>query len=167
VYAGVGEISESDVMLAENTGSTIISLHVKADQNSALLAQHEDVDIETYDIIYKLLEALELKAEAAKEIKMVRKKIGEAVVLKVFDIKNLGVIAGAQVKDGRFSKDGTVIVYRGRQKIGEGKIKSLQRDKKTVKEVHTGFECAFLIDGIDDFQVDDRVECYLEVAEGK
>ncbi len=86
-------------------------------------------------------------------------------MLKVFDIKNVGVIAGAQVKDGRFSKDGTVVVWRGRQKVGEGKIRSLQRDKKTVKEVHTGFECAFIIDNISDWQVDDRVECYLEVPE--
>lgn len=165
VYAGIGEISESDVVLAENTGSTIIGLHVKIDQSTAVFAQREGVKIELYDIIYKLLEALEESAQEAKEIKLIRKKIGEASVLKVFDIKNLGVIAGAQVKDGRFSKDGTVTVWRGRQKIGEGKIKSLQRDKKSVKEVHTGFECAFLIEGLNDFQVDDRVECYLEVPE--
>src|ERR1700722_1481723 len=113
VFAGIGDISESDIVLAANTNAKIITLHVKADQNALLTAQHEDVVVHHYDIIYKLLEGLEEMAQAAKEVKMVRKKIGEAIVLKVFDIKNVGVIAGAQVKDGRFSKDGTVVVWRG------------------------------------------------------
>lgn len=165
VYAGVGDIAESDVDLAINTNAKLIALHVKADNNALALAQHEDVSIITYDIIYKLLEALEEMAEKEKEIKLVRKKIGEASILKVFDIKNVGVIAGAQIKEGRFSKDGILVAFRGNKKIGEGKVKSLQRDKKSVKEVHTGFECAFLVDSISDWQVDDRVECYIEVPE--
>jgi len=84
----------------------------------------------------------------------------------VFDIKGLGVIAGAVIKEGRFNKDGTVAIYRGNKKVGEGAIKSLQRDRKSVKEVHTGFECAFLIDGFNEWKQDDRVECYIELPEG-
>lgn len=167
VHAAVGNLSESDVMLAANTGSRIITLHVKTDSTVAALAQRYKVAIDSYFIIYKLLEALDEMAQAAKEIKMIRKKIGEAGILRVFDIKNIGVIAGAYVKEGRFSKDGSVVVWRGNKKIGEGKIKSLQRDKKSVKEVHTGFECAFLVDGLTDWAQDDRVECFLEVPEGK
>jgi len=94
-------------------------------------------------------------------------KIGEAVVLRVFDIKNVGVIAGCAVKDGRCSRDSSLVIWRGKNKIGEGTIKSLQREKKTVKEVHAGFECGFLIDGFSDWAVDDRVECFLEVLETK
>ena len=71
-------------------------------------------------------------------VKMVRTKVGEAIVRKIFDIKNLGVIAGAYVKQGIFSRDGMVVVWRGTKKVGEGKITSLQRDKNAVKEVHTG-----------------------------
>jgi len=167
VNAGIGNISESDIVLAADTGSRIVTLHVKGDQAVMVLAQRHKVKIDSFDVIYKLLEALEVMAEAAKEIKMVRRKIGEATVLKVFDIKNIGVIAGAYVKEGRFSKDGTVIVFRGNKKVGEGKIKSLQRDKKQVKEVHANFECAFLIEGVDDWAVDDRVECYIEEPEKK
>jgi translation initiation factor IF-2 len=140
-------------------------LHLKVDQSIIALAQRNKVSIEQHFIIYKLLEALEESAQGAKEVKFVRKKIGEAGVLKVFDIKNLGVIAGAYLKDGRFSKDGSVIIYRGNRKIGEGKIVSLQRDKKAVKEVHAGFECAFMVEGISDWQIDDRVECYLDVPD--
>lgn len=167
VFAGVGSISESDIVLALNTGAKIIALHVRADQNAASLAQHQGVELHTFDVIYKLLEFLEAMAEAAKEIKLVRKKIGEAYVLRIFDIKNVGVIAGASVREGRFSRDGNVTVWRGNKKIGQGKIKSLQRDKKVVKEVHSGFECAFLVEGITDWAVDDRVECFIEVPEGQ
>lgn len=165
VHSGIGNVSESDVILAADTGSRIVTLHVKTDQSNAALAQRNKVEIEPHFIIYKLLESLEERAQAAKTVKLVRKKIGEAGVLKVFDIKNLGVIAGAYLKEGRFSKDGSVIVFRGNRKVGEGKITSLQRDKKAVKEVHAGFECAFMVEGFTEWQVDDRVECYLDMPD--
>ena len=165
ISAGVGAITESDVVLASDTKSIIYGLHAKVEPNAATLAQKLGVLIKLYDIIYKMLEDLHTVAEQGRPVKKVLRKIGEATVLKVFDIKNLGVIAGAQVKSGRFSKDGKVIVFRGKFKVGEGMIKSLQRDRKSVKEVHTGFECAFMIEGFTEWQPEDRVECYLEMAE--
>ena len=165
IQAQVGNINESDIELAADTRAKIYALHIKTEPNAATLAQYMDVSIHSFDIIYKLLESLQDLAESSREIKMVRKKTGEAVVRKVFDIKNLGVIAGCYVKDGLFSRDGSLVIYRGNRKIGEGKIASLQRDKKTVKEVHAGFECAFMIEGYHDWAVDDRVECYILVPE--
>jgi translation initiation factor IF-2 len=167
IHSGIGNVSESDVTLAADTASRILAFHVKADQPIAVLAQRNKVTIESHSIIYKLLEALEESAQAAKAVKLVRKKIGEASVLKVFDIKNLGIIAGANLKEGRFSKDGSVVVFRGNRKVGEGKIISLQRDKKAVKEVHAGFECAFMVEGFTEWQIDDRVECYLDMPENQ
>ena len=79
--------------------------------------------------------------------------------------KGVGVIAGCRVVEGRFPRDGFVIISRRNKKIGEGFIKSLQRDKKTVKEVHAGFECGFLVDGFVDFAEGDTVECFIETAE--
>lgn len=163
IDAAVGSVKDSDVTMASDTGSIIYTFHIKPETSASLLSQRLNVQIRHFDIIYKLLENMEALAEEGKKIKMVSKKIGEAVVLKVFDIKGLGVIAGAQVKTGLFNRAGKVVVYRGKFKVGEGSIKSLQRDKKTVKDVHAGFECAFLIDGFDAWQPDDRVECYLEV----
>ncbi len=165
VFAGVGPITESDITLASDTKAIIYSFHTKVEPSAQALAQKLDVTIRSFDIIYKLLEDLEVLAEQGRPVKKVLKKIGEAVVLKVFDIKNLGVIAGAQVKTGIFSKNGKVVIWRGKYKVGEGAIKSLQRDRKPVKEVHNGFECAFMVDGFNEWLVDDRVECYLEVAE--
>lgn len=167
LQSGLGNISESDVMLAADTGAKIITLHVKAESNAAALAGKLGVSIVTFDIIYKLLEYLQEFSESMATVKMVRAKTGEAFVRKVFDIKNLGVIAGSYVKTGVFSRDGMVVIWRGSKKIGEGKISSLQRDKNTVKEVHAGFECAFMVENFTDWQIDDRVECYLERPETK
>jgi translation initiation factor IF-2 len=165
IYADVGAVKESDINLAADTKSVIYGLHVKVEPNALLLAQRQNVSIKLFDIIYKLLEDISASIELGKPIKMISKKVGEAVVLKVFDIKNIGIVAGAQVKTGRFVKDAKVIVWRGKNKIGEGTITSLQRDKKTVKEVHTGFECAFMVDKFHEWEVDDRVDCYLEIPE--
>lgn len=167
VHAALGDITESDVMLAVNTGSRLYGLHIKTEPNALGLAQRNMIDIKIYDIIYKLLDDLVIFGQEHKEVKVVTKKTGEAVVLKVFDIKDLGVIAGCLVKEGIFSRKGHVVVWRGKAKIGEGPIKSLQRERRTVKEVHAGFECGFIIEGFNDFQVDDRVECYLDVAENQ
>jgi translation initiation factor IF-2 len=166
VSAGIGMITENDVELAHETQAIIYSFNVKIDKQAALQAQKMGVIIKNHEIIYKLLEDLELLAQKGKPIKKVLKKVGEAVVLKVFDIKGIGVVAGAQVKSGRFIKEGgKVVVYRGKYKVGEGALMSLQRDKKTVKEVQTGFECAFMVDGFSDWIIDDRVECFIEAPE--
>lgn len=167
VYAGVGNITEGDVHLAADTQALLYGFTVKTDPSALLLSQKLKITINNFDIIYKLLEDLEAVAESRKEIKYISKKVGEASVLKVFDIKNLGVIAGSIVKSGYINKDCLVKAFRGKQKIGEGKIKSLQRERKTVKEVNTGFEFGFIVEGITDWQMDDRVECFLQVPENE
>lgn len=165
IYEGIGQVNESDVILASSTNATIYTLHVKQDSHVAMLARRQQVPIYNFDIIYKFLEALEGHLKGMREVKMVKVKIGEATVRQVFNIKNIGVIAGCYVNDGRFIKDGFVVVYRRNKKIGEGKIASLQRERKTVKEVHSGFECGFMIAGYADWAIDDRVECFMEVPE--
>ncbi|MCA9770159.1 translation initiation factor IF-2 [Candidatus Dependentiae bacterium] len=163
VDASIGDVNESDVVLASNTGAKIVALHVKAEPNSVALAQKMGVTISSFQIIYKLLESLEEFAKGSVAPEVVIKKVGEAIVRRVFDIKKVGVIAGCYVSDGFFSHKGTVVGWRGRTKIGEGAIKSLQREKRTVKQVNAGFECGFIVDGITDWQVEDRVECFIEV----
>ena len=165
IFAGVGDIRETDIDLASTTKSLIVGLHVKAEPNAIASAQRLKVVIEQYDIIYKLLEFLEELADKGREVKMIKTKIGEAIVRKVFDIKGVGVIAGCYVQDGKFVKEGSVVIWRGRSKIGEGKIYTLQRANKNVKEVHTGYECAFGVKELTDYMVDDRIECYIDIPE--
>lgn len=164
VRVGIGDISESDVLLAEDVGATIVGFNVKADRNSLIVARQSKVNVELFYVIYKLIDELKAFAVRVKEVKKVRTKIGEGEVLKVFNIKKLGVIAGCVVREGRFSGEGIIKIKRGRKELGEGKIKSLQRDKKMVKEVHAGYDCAFLVEGFEDWQEGDQVECYFDVA---
>ena len=163
ISSSVGKITESDVEFAHSTGARIIGFHTKAESSALALAQRRNVRIQIYDIIYKMLEALEVESVVAKEVEKVRTKVGEAIVRRVFDIKGVGVVAGSYVQDGRFAREGFVVGWRGRQKIGEGKITSLQRDKKSVKEVHAGYECGFVVEGITDWHEDDRAECFLDL----
>lgn len=159
---GVGNINESDIEFAYNTGASIVGLHVKSEANATALAQQRRVSVTLYDIIYKLLEDLERRVEKTKKVEMVSTKVGEATVIKVFEIKNIGVIAGAQVRDGRFVRDSKIVIYRRNKKIGEGKLTSLQREKKAVKEVHVGFEFGLSVEDFTDWAVDDRIECFVE-----
>lgn len=163
VHSAVGNITESDVVLAKDTGAIIYGFGVRAEGKAALLASRDGVIIKTFNIIYKLFDEIEEHAKKSKLVKMVSKKTGEAEVLKVFKIKGIGVIAGARVKSGSFVRDGNVIAYRGAEKIGSGPIRSLQKEKHSVKEVQAGFECAFLIEGITDWKPGDIVECYKDV----
>lgn len=166
VSSGIGTITENDVLLAAHTNALLIGLHIKAETNAVVLAKSHHVSIKLFDVIYHLLEDLEKMIESKREIKKTLVSTGNAVVRKIFNIKDLGVIAGCYVQDGICTRTSLVRVFRGRQnqKIGEGSVKSLQRDKKTVKEVHAGFECALLIDGFQDWQIDDRIECFSEKA---
>ena len=159
----VGNVNEGDIEFAFNTGARIVCFNVKTEANALSLADRRKISIVYYGIIYKLLEDLDKIAEAAKDIEMVRTKIGEAVVLRVFDIKKVGVIAGSIIRDGRFTRDGYVVIWRGKTKVGEGKISSLQRDKKSVKEAFAGFECGFMVNGFSEWAEDDRVECFIDV----
>lgn len=161
VSSSIGDITEGDVTLAATTGALIVGLHVRVEQNAITVAQSSGVSIELFDIIYKLFDALKDRIKKARVIPTVRKKTGEAEVRKVFDIKGMGVIAGCYVKDGIIVKDGEVSIWRGKQQVGTGKIRSLQREKKALKEIQAGFECAFIVDGFTEWQEGDRVECFI------
>jgi translation initiation factor IF-2 len=163
IMSGIGDISESDVELAMNTEAYLIGLHVKAEKNAQHLARDKNVSIHQYDIIYHLIEYLQTELNKRREIKVVWEKAAELVVRKVFDIKGLGVIAGCYVREGVVARGDKVICMRAGKAVGEGKVNSLQRDKKTVKEVHTGFECGFICDAYTEWVEDDIVQVMREV----
>lgn len=163
IMTGIGDISEGDVELAMHTGSYVIGLHVKAEKNAQALAKDKHVALIQHDIIYHLVEYLQGELNKRREVKITWDKVAELVVRKVFDIKGLGVIAGCYVREGVVAKGNKVICMRGGKAIGEGKIASLQRDKKTVKEVHTGYECGFICDTYTDWIEDDTVVVMQEV----
>ncbi len=163
VYAGVGPITESDVMLASTARAALYGFGVKPDLQVTALAKKMGVVIENYGVIYHLLDALKAAVEKTRTVEMVTKKIGEAVVRKVFNIKG-AVVAGCYVKSGKIVRGGSIVVWRGNDKVGEGEIQTLQREKRSMKEVTAGFECGFIASGVTDYQEDDRVECFVQEA---
>ncbi len=163
VTSGIGDISEGDIELAANTNSLILGLHVHVEKNAQLLAKERDVDIQIYYIIYELVESLEKLLISKKEVAMTWSKVGEAVVKKVFDIKGIGIIAGCYMRDGVLARGNKVVCMRSGRQIGEAKVSTLQRERKSVKEIHAGYECGFTTDGFNEWQEGDTVVVYAEV----
>ena len=159
VQAGVGEVNESDIVLADTTKSMIITFNVKPEANALGLAKKLGVPIKEFGIIYKLLEEIESLAERLIKREIAYTKVGEAEVRVVFDIKKTGKIAGSYIKSGHFFRGAHVRILRHNKKVGEGKVKSLQRDRKSVNEISAGHECAFIVDGFNEWIEGDRVEC--------
>lgn len=162
VASGIGDITEGDIELAENTDAIIVGLHVKVERNAQALAKEMDVTVQLHDIIYKMIDELTALLLSKKEIRYVWNKVGEANVLKVFDIKGTGVIAGCYMREGVLSRGNKAECIRAGRKVGEAKVSSLQRDRKSVKEVHAGYECGFTADGFDGWAEGDTVIFYAE-----
>jgi len=165
IQSGIGDISEGDVELAANTGATIMTLHVKVEKNAQHLAKQKDVNVQSFDIIYHMIDYLDGVLKSKKEVVISWKKVGEATVKKVFDIKGTGVIAGCYMRDGVLARNNKVACVRNGKTIAESKVTSLQRDKKPVKEVHAGFEFGFTADKFNDWIEGDTVFSYEEVKE--
>ena len=165
IQCGIGDISEGDVELAATTNSYIIGLHVKIEKNAVNVSKDMGVEVKLFQVIYHLIKYLEELLEQEREVRTVLVKTGEAYVKKVFNIKKIGIIAGCYVKEGIFSRNSKVLCLRGGKKVGEGKISSLQREGKVVKEIHSGYECGFISEGFNDWQVDDIVQAFSEVKE--
>jgi translation initiation factor IF-2 len=164
LHAGVGQITESDVLLAaaETQGQPLIlGFGVKADPKAQKLAEQKAIPIRTYDIIYDLTLDVEraLKRLIGPEFREV--KVGEAEVLKTFDIAGVGKVAGCAVRSGRVVRGGKARVLRRGQEVFVGEISSLKRFAEDVKEVREGYECGLRIRDFDDVREGDVIEVYV------
>jgi len=162
VYNEVGDISERDIETASVIGAIVLGLHVKAEKKTIAQARKDDVPLHVYGIIYEMTDYLEKKLKEYEEEVVTLKKVGRAVVRKVFDLGKRGTIAGCYVSDGTVSSDNIVVCTRKGAKIGEGKIVSLQKERKPIKQVNAGFECGFITDSFHGWEVEDSVECFVE-----
>jgi len=163
ISSGVGDITENDVELAANTNSILLGLHIKAEKNSLNLSKDRDVNVKLFQIIYQMIDYLQEEITKRKEIEVIWKKTGEATVKKVFDIKGSGIIAGCYMRDGVLSKGNKVVCMRSGKAVGEGVVTSLQRDRKSVREVHAGYECGFTCEGFNEWQEGDTVISSMQV----
>ena len=166
LHSGVGNITESDIMLAKASESIIVGFHVDFSGDSKALAEGEGVDARIYDIIYKISEDIKLAMEGMLEPEYEEVVIGHAEVRTLFSYSKVGIIAGSFVTDGKMVRGSKVRILRDGKMIYEGKLESLKRFKEDVKEVESNFECGIAIMGYTDFQVGDVVESF-EIREKK
>lgn len=146
----VGEISTTDVTLAEASKASIYTFNVKTPQQIVSLTKNKGINIFEFDIIYKLFEDIENKLNGLTEEKFEENEIGKAEIIKIFKFSKVGIIAGSQVKEGSIKRDSLIDVVRNGEVIASSKVKSLQFEKDQLKEAATGRECGItLADKID------------------
>jgi len=165
VHTGVGEINETDVLLASAGNSIIIGFNIRPTTQAIKVAKHEGVEIKTYRTIYDLtddvkniLKGLEIKREKEEFL-------GRAVVKKVFNITKFGKVAGCFVEEGKILRNAKVRVLRDNVIISETKINSLKRFKDDVKEVEKGYECGIGLENLNDIKENDVIESYQVITE--
>ena len=157
IASSVGDITESDIEFAENAKAIIYGLDVKLERNAAALKS--EVPIRIYNIIYKLIDNAREAVLATRKPEYIETELGKAKVKAVFRV-NSSIIAGAGVTHGAMKKGQLVAVYRNGKKIGEGTVKSLQKEKRAVDTAPEGFDCAFRVDTFESWKVGDEVVCF-------
>ncbi len=159
VHQGIGNVVESDVLLASSTGSQIIAFNVKISSSIRKLAQTEDVDIKSYKLIYKLLEDVEEKILKILEPTIDEEILGKAKILKIFEIKKQK-IAGCKVSQGEIKLSDKVHLARKEKPIADAKIISLKKGKEDVKSVKKEEEFGARLSPPLDFQENDDILAY-------
>ena len=163
IQKAVGQISESDVMLAAASDAIIIGFQVRPSLQARKLAEAEQIDIRLYSIIYKAIEELKLAMEGMLSPDFEEKIVCNIEIRDVFKISKVGTIAGCMVLDGSLTKNTGVRIIRDGVVVYTGKLSSLKRFKDDVNEVKKGFECGMSIENFNDIKVGDIIEGYTEV----
>jgi translation initiation factor IF-2 len=163
VHRAVGGITENDITLANATNATIIGFNVRPDGKARKLAEQEEVEIRTYEIIYKLLEDIEQAVIGMLEPEFEEQVTGEAEVREIFRVPKLGAIAGCYVRSGVITRNSKVRFLRDGTIIWKGEITSLKRFKDDAREVREGFECGVGLSDFQDLKPGDLIETYQDV----
>jgi translation initiation factor IF-2 len=156
----VGQITESDVLLAAASGAIVVGFHVRPDARVRELAEREKVEIRLYDIIYKAVEDVKQALEGLLKPEIKEVVLGAAEIREVFKLSKSGTVAGCMVTSGTIPRTGKVRLLREGQTVWTGRIGSLRRFKDDVREVTSGFECGIALDGMNDVKVGDVIEAF-------
>jgi translation initiation factor IF-2 len=162
VHRAVGGITENDVQLAAASNATIIGFNVRPDRKARALAGIDNVEIRTYEIIYKLVEDIESAMVGMLAAEYEEVVTGEAEVREVFSVPRVGKVAGCYVRSGVITRGSKVRFLREGVVIWHGTIRSLKRFKDDVREVQQGFECGVGLSDFQDLKSGDVIETYEE-----
>ncbi len=163
VHKGVGQITESDVLLATASDAIILGFQVRPSLQTSKLADQENIEIRYYSIIYDAIDEIKSAMEGLLEPKIEKKTVCNIEVREVFKIGGIGTIAGSYVLDGKMTRNTKLNIVRDGIVIHTGELSSLKRFKDDVKEVNAGYECGLMIKNYNDVRVGDIIEGYDEI----
>ncbi len=163
IHKSVGQISESDVLLASASDAIIIGFQVRPSASARKLAEAEQIDIRLYSIIYDAINEVKAAMEGMLDPEFEEKITSNVEIREVFKISKVGTIAGCMVLDGKITRNSKIRIIRDGVVIYTGELASLKRFKDDVKEVATGYECGLNIQNFNNIEVGDIVESYEQV----
>ena len=163
IHKGVGQITESDVLLAAASDAIIIGFNVRAGANAKELADREEIEIRTYSIIYAAIDDVKEAMEGMLSPEIREQVIGNVEIREIFKISKVGTIAGCMVLNGKVTRNSKIRLLRDGIVKFDGELESLKRFKDDVKEVTKGYECGLNIKGYNDIEVGDILEVYEEI----
>ncbi|MCE5315235.1 MAG: translation initiation factor IF-2 [Armatimonadota bacterium] len=160
IHSSVGNVNESDILLASASNAIVLGFNVKVAPEAARMAEAEHVEIRTYNVIYELTKDVRGAMGGLLEPVFEEVHLGEAEVRATFRVPNQGLVAGCYVTDGRMVRNENVRVRRDGEVIFEGKLDSLRHIKDEVKEMAQGYECGIKTTGFNEYQVGDIIEAF-------
>ncbi len=165
LHAGVGGITESDVILAKASNAMIVGFNVRANAQARDLANRENVNINYYNVIYNVIDDAKSILSGMLSPKIREEYLGQATIKQVFNITKVGKVAGCDVTTGSVKRGAKVRLLRDDVVIHEGMLKTLKRFQDEVKEVKQGMECGMAFESYDDIKEGDVIECYEIIEE--
>ena len=160
IHKAVGQISESDVLLASASDAIIVGFQVRPSASARRIADNEEIEIRLYSIIYDAINEVKAAMEGMLEKEMEEVIVGNAEIREVFKISKVGTIAGTMVTDGYIKRNNPVRLIRDGIVVFAGKLTSLKRHKDDASEVKSGFDCGMGIDNFNNMEVGDVIESY-------
>ena len=163
IHKAVGQISESDVLLAAASNAIIVGFQVRPSLSARKLAEKEEIDIRLYSIIYNAIEEIKAAMEGMLSPEVKEEIVATLEIREIFKVTKVGTVAGCYVKEGKITRNTMVRIIREGIVIYTGELGSLKRFKDDVKEVVGGYECGLNIQNFNDIKVGDIIEGYQEV----
>ena len=159
IHAGVGPISESDILLATASNAVVVGFNTKVESGASVAAKREGVQIKLYSIIYELIDQIKEAMAGLLDPELRESIIGHAEVKQIFKLTK-GLVAGCRVTDGRIARSARARVLRKRQPIYDGGLATLRHFQDDVKEVRSGMECGIKLGDFNEYEPGDIIECY-------
>jgi translation initiation factor IF-2 len=161
IHAGVGAITETDVLLASASNAVIIGFNVRPERKATELAQLEQVDIRLHTIIYNVTDEIKKAMTGLLAVTFKEVSLGRAEVRETFRVSGVGTVAGCYVQEGKVTREARVRLLRDNVVIYEGRVRSLRHFKEDVPEAKSGMECGMALENFNDVKIGDVIDAFV------